>query len=77
MAPWKPLRKKTQPPLTVSLYQLGLFPLVNALVYVNIDQGIHKGKKVQTDKAKPSEVAGSFYAMVFMVPSVWLSIDFC
>ena len=27
--------------LTVLLYQLGLFPLVNALVYVDIDQGIH------------------------------------
>ena len=34
------MRKKTQPPLTVLLYQLGLFPLVNALVYVN-DQGIY------------------------------------
>ena len=39
--PWKPLHKKTQQPLTVSLYQLGLFPLVNALAYVDIDQGIH------------------------------------
>ena len=35
----------TKPPLMVSLYQLGLFPLVNALVYVDIDQGIHKEKK--------------------------------
>ena len=61
----------------VSLYQLGLFPLVNALVYVDIDQGIYYGEKGLTDRAKPSEVAGSFYATVFMVPSVCSSIDFC
>ena len=35
------------------------------------------GKKVQTDRAKPPEVAGSFYATVFMVPSICLSIDIC
>ena len=29
------------------------------------------------DRAKPSEVVGSFYAMVFMAPSVCSSIDFC
>ena len=33
------LHKKTQPPLTVLLYQLGLFPLVNALIYVDIRGG--------------------------------------
>ena len=77
MASRKLLSKKTQPPLTVLLYQLGLFPLVNALVYVNIDQGIHWGKKGLTDRVKPSEVAGSFYATVFMALSVCSSIDFC
>ena len=40
-SPWKPLHKKTQPPLTGSLYQLDLFSLVNDLVYDDIDQGIH------------------------------------
>ena len=35
------------------------------------------GEKDLTDRAKPSEVAGSFYATVFMVPSICLSINFC
>ena len=34
------------------------------------------GEKGLTDRAKPSEVAGSFYAMVFMVLSVCSSINF-
>ena len=63
---------------TVLLYQLDFFPLVNALVYVNnIDQDIHQGKKGLTDRVKPSEVTGSFYAMVFMALYVCSSIDFC
>ena len=54
---------------------LDFFLLVNA--YVDIDQGIHLGKKGLNDRVKPSEVAGSFYATVFMAPSICSSIDFC
>ena len=61
----------------VLLYQLGLFPLVNALVYVDIYKGIHYGKKGLTDRAKPSEVAESFYAMVVMALSICSSVAFC
>ena len=73
----------------VLLYQFGLFSLVNALVYVEQNRqrwmGLlcngpfvqELGKKDQTDRAKLSEVDGSFYAMVFMVRSVCSSIDFC
>ena len=35
------------------------------------------GGKGLTDRAKPSEVARSFYAMVFMAPSVCSSINIC
>ena len=56
---------------------LYFFPFMNAMVYVDIDQGIHQGGKGLTDRAKLSKVAGSFYAMVFMTPSVCSSIYFC
>ena len=39
--------------------------------------GHSPGKKELTDRVKPSEVAGSLYAMVFMAPFVCSSIDFC
>ena len=38
--------------------------------------GHSRRKKGLTDRAKPSKVAGSFYAMVFMAPSICSSIEF-
>ena len=52
------------------------FPLVNALVYVDIDQGIHYGKKDELYKTLQSEVAGSFYTMVLMGTFICASIKF-
>ena len=73
----EPLHKKTQPHLMVLFYQLGLFSIVNVLVLCGHRLGHSLGKKDLTDRVKPSEVAESFYSTVFMVLSVYSSIDFC
>ena len=51
-----------------------IFLLMNALVYVDIDQGIHQEKNGRTCRMLLSELAGRFYAMVFMVTSICASI---
>ena len=62
------LNKKTQPPLMVSLLSVWTF-------FPSECPG--PCQPVQTDRSKLSEVAGSFYAPVFMAPSICSSVDFC
>ena len=50
------------------------FYLIKALVYVNKDQGIHKEKNGRTCRMLSLELAGWFYATVFMVTSICTSI---
>ena len=40
---------------------LYIFPLMNALVYVNIDQGIHYGKNQVAQNEKQKKVRGFSY----------------